>query len=247
MRTSVVCSLLLVPASMLGQSSSRLVSEAHVSTPKPGMTAQWEAGRKLHSEFHASQHDTWPVYTWQVMTGERSGSYLTVTPGHHWAEYDARQAFLKIDAPDIAKNLTPYNAATTMSYYVFLDELSQTKPPATPAMMRTSTYYSIMPGHTNEFIDAVKKINAAIQKTNYPIKPSRWYALANGGESPTYVQLVDRTSWSDMEPPEKTIDVMLKEAYGDSGSQLLDQLRRNCSKITTELSIYRADLSYIPK
>jgi hypothetical protein len=211
------------------------------------MTAQWEAGRKLHSEFHASQHDVWAVYTWQIMTGERSGSYLTVTPGHHWAEYDARQAFLKIDAPDVAKNLAPYNATTTMSYYVFLEEFSLTKPPATPAMMRTTTYYTVIPGHQSEFLDSVKKINAAIQKTHYPLKPSRWYALASGGETPTYVQLYDRATWADMEPAEKSVETMLKDALGDSGPQLLDQLRRSCSKITNELSVYRPDLSYIPK
>ncbi len=55
MRTLVVCCFLLsVPASVLSQSSPRMISEVHVSTPKPGMTAQWEAGRKAHSAFHAA-------------------------------------------------------------------------------------------------------------------------------------------------------------------------------------------------
>lgn len=247
MRKLLLCCFLLAPASILAQSSPRPVSEVHVSTPKPGMTSQWETGRKAHSAFHASQKDTWPIFTWQIMTGERSGSYITVTPGHHWSDYDSRQAFLKIDAPDIAKNLTPYVASTTMSYYVFREDLSMATPPATPAMMRTSTYYSVLPGHGNDFTDAIKKINAAIQKVNYPAKPSRWYQLANGGETPSYVQLIDRASWADMQPPEKALADALKEAYGDSGPQLLDQLSRSCSKITTELSVYRADLSYIPK
>src|SRR6266480_1000473 len=113
----VCCFLLFVPASVLAQSSPRTVSA-----------------------FHAAQKDTWPIFTWQIMTGERSGSYMTATPGRHWSDYDARQAFLKIDAPDIAKHLTPYLASTSMSYYVLRDDLSLSKPPATPAMMRTSTY-----------------------------------------------------------------------------------------------------------
>jgi hypothetical protein len=248
MRTFIVCcSLLLVPGSIVAQSSPRMVSEVHVSTPKPGMTAQWEAGRKAHSAFHAAQKDTWPVYTWQIMTGDRSGSYITATPGRHWSEFDARQAFLKIDAPDIAKNLTPYNASTSMIYYVYRDDLSLTKPPATPAMMRTTTYYTVIPAHANDFTATVKKINDAIQKTNTSSRPSRWYALANGGETPSFVQIVDRATWADMEPPEKSTEAVLKEAYGDTGPQLLDQLRHSCSKIVTELSVYRADLSYVPK
>lgn len=249
MRTFVVacCSLLFVSGSILAQSSPRMVSEVHVSTPKSGMTAQWEAGRKAHSAFHAEQKDTWSIYTWQILTGERSGSYITASPGHHWSELDARQAFNKIDAPDIAKNILPYVSSTTMSYYVFREDLSLTKPPASPAMMRTTAYYSVIPEHVNEFIATVKKINEGIQKSNYPTKPSRWYSLANGGETPTFVLITDRATWADMEPPEKTLEAALKEAFGESGPQLLDQLRRSCSKIVTELSVYRADLSYIPK
>jgi hypothetical protein len=208
------------------------------------MTAQWEAGRKEHSAFHASQKDTWPVYVWQIMTGERSGSYLSVTPGHHWSDYDARQAFLKKDAPEIAKSMGPSLGSTSMSYFTFREDLSLTKPPATPAMMRTTAYYTVIPEHTNDFIDAVKKINAAIQKTNAPVKPSRVYALTNGGDVPTFVLITDRATWADMEP-QKTTKAILKEAYGDS--QALEQLRRSCSKIVTELSVYRPDLSYIPK
>src|SRR5260370_39779979 len=63
MRKLVVCCFLLsVPASVLSQSSPRTVSETHVTTPKPGMSTQWEAGRKQHSAFHAAQKDTWSVY-----------------------------------------------------------------------------------------------------------------------------------------------------------------------------------------
>ena len=132
-----------------------------------------------------------------------------------------------------------------MSYFVFRDDLSRTKPPATPATMRTSTYFTVIPGHVNDFIAAFKKINEAIQKTNAPVKPSRMYSLANGGEG-TYVLITDRATWADMEP-QKTTDAILREAYGDSGPQVLEQLGLSCSRIVTELSVYRPDLSYIPK
>jgi hypothetical protein len=210
------------------------------------MTAQWEAGRKQHSAFHAAQKDTWPIYVYQIMTGERTGSYLSVSPGHHWSDFDARQEFVKVDTAQIAKDLGPYVATTSESYAVFRDDLSRTKPPATPATMRTSTYYSVIPGHSNDFIAAVKKIIEAIQKTNAPVKPSRMYSVVNGGEVPTYVLVTDRATWADMQP-EKTTEAILREAYGDSGPEVLDQLTRSCSRIRTELSVYRSDLSYIPK
>ncbi|HET7207966.1 MAG TPA: hypothetical protein VFI95_15425 [Terriglobales bacterium] len=242
-----VSSVLLLSASLLAQSSPQQVSEVHLFTPKPGMTTQWEAGRKQHSAFHVAQKDTWNVLVWQILTGERTGDYIAASPGLKWKDLDDREAFNKKDLPDVAKNMQPYTASTSTAYYVYRDDLSLTKPPATPAKMRTTTAYTLIPEHTNDFIDAVKKINEAIQKTNYPVKPSRWYMLANGGSAPTFVLVSDRASWADMEPPEKKLDDMLKEAYGDSGPQVLDQLRKSCRSIVSEMSLFRPDLSYIPK
>ena len=245
-KVALLMTLLFCATVALAQSSPQMVSEVNIATPKLGMTSQWEAGRKQHSAFHASQKDTWSVFVWQIMTGERSGSYMMASPGHNWKDLDAREDFNKLDFPNVEKTMGPYSADLgTSSYYVFRDDLSLTKPPATPAKMRTTSIYSVIPEHYNDFLDAVKKINAAIQKTNYPVKPSRWYALANGGETPTLVLVTDRASWGDMEPPEKKLDEALKDAYGDSGA--LDQLRRSCRRIVTELSVFRPDLSYIPK
>ena len=245
-RCAIVCAFVLWCVSAFGQ-TPQVVSEVNVATPKEGMTSQWEEGRKRHSAFHAAQKDTWSIYVWEITTGERSGSYLMASPGHNWKDFDGREAFNKLDAPDVAKNMGPYSTAGGTSYYVFRDELSLTKPPATPPKMRTSTYYSVIPSEVNNFLDAIKKINEAIRKTNFPAKPSRWYSLANGGDVPHFVQIVDRPSWADMEPPEKKLEDALKEAYGDSGPQLLDQLRKSTRKIETEMSVFRSDLSYMPK
>jgi len=243
----MLCALLLVPASMLAQSSPNMVAAVNVTTPKPGTTAQWEAGRKEHSAFHASQKDAWPVFVWQILSGDRTGSYASVEPGHHWSDFDAHEAFDKLDEPEIAKSILPYSAGNTMGLYIFRNDLSRTQPPATPAKMSTIISFSIIPGHGNDFADALKKINAGLQKSKYPDQPSRWYQLANGGDAPQYVLVIDRASWADLESPEKTMTAALKEAYGDAGPQLLEQLDRACSKITTELWVYRPDLSYIPQ
>ncbi len=243
----VLCALILWCASSYAQTGPQVVSEVNVATPKPGMQSQFEEGRKRHSAFHAAQKDTWSIYVWEVRTGDRSGAYIMASPGHNWKELDAREAFNKLDLPDVEKNLNPYATAGGTSYYVLREDLSLTKPTFPPAKMRTSSYYSVIPEHLNDFTDAIKKINDAIRKTNYPAKPSRWYQLVNGGEVPTFVLISDRATWGDMEPLDKKLEDVLKEAYGDSGPQALDQLRKSCHKIVSELSVYRADLSYVPK
>ena len=242
----VLCAFVLCYVWAYAQ-SPQVVSEVNLATPKPGMTAQWEEGRKKHSAFHAAQKDTWSIYVWEITTGEREGSYVMASPGHNWKEFDSREAFNKLDGPDVEKNMGPYQAHNATAYYVFRDELSMTKPPATPPKMRTSTYYWVIPAEVNNFIDAVKKINEALRKTNYPARPSRWYSLANGGDVPQFVLISDRASWADMEPPEKKLEDALKEAYGDGGPGVLDQLRKSTRRISSEMSVFRPDLSYLPK
>src|SRR5581483_10395386 len=109
----------------------------------------------------------------------------------------------------------------------------------------TTASYSVIPERLNDFTDAIKKINAAIQKTNYPAKPSLWYSLVSSGSVPTFVLVTDRASWAEMKPPEKKLEDALKEAYGDA--RALDQPRHSCSHIVNEMSVFRPDLSYIPK
>jgi hypothetical protein len=245
MRKCAVLCVVLVWCSVMLAQTPQVVSEVHIVVPKPGMQMQFEEGRKKHSAFHAAQKDTWRVYVWEITSGERTGAYMQASPGHSWKDFDDRAAFNKLDGPDVAKNMEPSSGASGTAYYVYRDDLSLTKPPANPAKMRTTVSYTLIPEHFNDFIDSVKKINAAIQKTNFPVKPSRWYALANGGETPTFVLITDRATWGDMEPPEKKLEDALKEAYGDASA--LDTLRKSCRKIVSEMSTYREDLSYIPK
>lgn len=243
------CGAICLSAAMFAQSTpqpQRLISEVNIATPKPGMTAQFEAGRKAHSAFHAAQKDTWSVFVWEITTGERTGSYLMASPGHHWADFDARADFIKLDEVDVAKNLAPY-ATTTTSYFAYRDDLSLSKPPATPSAMRTAIYYSVIPEHLGDFIDAMKKINAASQKLNDPTRPSRIYALANGGNAPQFVLITERATWADMEPVGMALDDLLKAAYGDDGKKILDQYRGSIAHVRTEMAVYRPDLSYLPK
>jgi hypothetical protein len=219
------------------------VTEVNVSEPKPGMLQQWEQGRKRHSDFHNTQKDTWTVHVYEIVTGEHVGSFVSVQSGHSWKDYDGRAAFDKLDAPDVEKNMGPYQTAGPRSFYLYRPDLSRAKEGGTPAKMLTVTHYWLIPEHVREFQEAVKAVNSAIEKASYPAKPGRWYQLANGGDVPHYALVVDRASWADMEAPPTTID----EALGQEGAQALATLRRSTKRILTELLEYRPDLSYVPQ
>src|SRR5262249_918717 len=63
----------VIPA--LAQQPGRLV-EIHINRVKPGLTQQYETGRKKLMAWHKSQNDAWSWYTWAVVTGEGTGSYV---------------------------------------------------------------------------------------------------------------------------------------------------------------------------
>lgn len=239
--------LLLTLGSLWSQAPSNPVAEIHVNVPKPGMTAQYEEGRKRHMQWHASQKDPWTWYVWEIITGPSTGSFVVGTLGHAWKDFDGRDTFQRADTADAAKSFQPHLGAQEMSYWIMRADLSTAKEGA-PGKFLTVTHFWLDPAMGLVFTDAVKKVRDAIEKTKYAAKPSRWYQLANGGDGPHYVLVSDRTNMADMEPLPKTIDEAVAEAYGQAeGKAVMDSLRKSVHRVRTELLNYRADLSHVPK
>jgi hypothetical protein len=62
------------------------IVEIHINRVKPGMTQQYEAGRKKHMAWHKSQNDAWSWNTWAVLTGPATGSDVVGSFGDHWKD-----------------------------------------------------------------------------------------------------------------------------------------------------------------
>jgi len=249
---SIVAALLTLSAAAVAQMQGGPVTRVYVNRVKSGMEQQYEAGRKKHMAWHRSQNDTWSWYVYQVLTGENTGSYVVVTPGHNWKDFDGRDQFEKADAADAAANLGPSQASSTLSYYVNLPNLARPAPgeasaaAQAPAPYVTVLSFRLSPEGVPDFIAAVKKITEGMTKTNYPYLHSEWFSLANGGQGPEFVLVSDRRTFADMQPPEKTLDAMMQEAFGDEGAAVMKSVRNSYRSTYTELLQYRPDLSYVP-
>jgi hypothetical protein len=244
----VLCAMTLAFPAFAQQSGT--VAEINFQQPKPGMTKQYEAGRKKHMAWHKSQKDTWTWHTWEVVSGDNSGTYIVGTFQHAWKDFDGREKFLQADQADLEANVGPSVAHTASRYYVERPDISlnPSTPTSTPAAMVSVTSFLLKPESVNDFIDAVKKINEGIKKTNYAVQgPGRWYQLINGGEVPLYVLVGDRATWAAFQPNDKTLDAMMEEAYGkEQGAAILAAGRKAIRSQTTSASKYRPDLSYVP-
>jgi hypothetical protein len=111
--------------------------------------------------------------------------------------------------------------------------------------MLTVVHYFVKPSGLGQFTDSIKRVNAAIVQAKYPMKASRWYVLANGGEGPHFVLVTDRNSWADMQGPEQQMVDMLKQVYGND-DKTMQNLRDAVDHTMSEMLEFRADLSYMP-
>jgi hypothetical protein len=242
---SLVALVAAIPA--LAQQPGKLC-EIHINRVKPGMTQQYEAGRKKHMAWHKGQNDTWSWYTWAVVTGEGTGSYVVGTFEHNWKDLDGREKFTQADAADAQANMGPSLAGEEESFYLYRDDLSLAPQAFPPAPLISVIHFMLKPDGVNDFVEAVKKINDGFKKTNYPqAGASRFYQLANGGEGPHFVLVGDRANWGSFQPPtDKTLDAMMEDAYGkEQGAAILSSLRKAIRSVYTEALQYRPDLSYV--
>ncbi|MDP9159566.1 MAG: hypothetical protein M3O09_04980 [Acidobacteriota bacterium] len=224
------------------------VCRVYFSTPKPGASQQYEAGRKKHMQFHRDQKDTWTWNTYAIETGDNAGTFVTSSCGHAWKDLDEWEARMgKADIVDGANNLTPYIQGGRNGVYVYRSDMSLAPASQTPSPMTAVTIFVLHPGAAPDFTEAVKKINEALRKQADWPKTSGWLQLVNGGEGPTFVLLNSRKNWGDFAPLTKTVADVLNEVYGkESADQIQKTIRDSTAHQFTEEAAYRADLSYQP-
>lgn len=214
---------------------------------KAGAGAAFAEGRKRHMELHRQQKDAWGWFTWEIVNGPREGQFLTGSFGHLWKDFDGREAFDALDAPDVAKNLAPHVAGTESSYWAHMAEAS--RPPAVdagPSAFSQLTHYYVHPADVPRFEDALKEVKAALDKIGWPVR-SGWYRLISGGSGPHYVLSTARANWAAFAPLEKSLLEGLTEAVGARrATELLDTVRASTDHVETEILAYRAELSYVP-
>ena len=242
----VVVSVLLLALPAMAQDEPGTLARAFFLTIKPGMTQQFEEAYKQHIAWHRQQNDTWEWHTWQYETGERLGQYLVRTPGHHWEDFDAQAEFSAADTADFSAGAGQYVSSTSSTFSRLLPKVSRwPEGDAMPAFVEVLTF-RLRYGASREFNYAIKKINEAINKSDWPVHYA-WLTTVSGGQLGTYILVLPHKNWADFKDPEKSFPAMLEEVYGRvEAGKVLKALTKSVLSESSQIARFRPDLSYIP-
>jgi hypothetical protein len=241
-------------AALAGFSASAQTNTGNIAalesqTPKAGMSQQYEQGRKQKADWHKQQKDNQPLYVFETISGENTGTYLVGRLDQHWADFDKPAIPDASDTEEFNKAIGAYVQSVTDHYYEYQPKVSNPDSSATgPAKYTELITFRVHRNKIPAFRGALVRLAEAVQKTKWPVH-YEWYELVNGGYEGTFVLTESHANWADFEdkPDDKPFREMLKDAFGQNESDsVYDRLENSIDSEYTEIVEFRPDLSYIP-
>jgi hypothetical protein len=241
-----VCLLSGLAGIVAAQQEPAQIVRIYYMTPKPGMEMQFEDGVKKHMAWHAQKKDTW---RWDVRfteTGPRSGEYVAVSAPRTWADWDKPVVTSEEDGQNYLQTMAPYVGSWSSILLRVRTDLSRGgEAPATPKFSSV-TFYHIKYGQTGKFVNAMRQVREALEKTNAPAR-STWFQVVASGRNAIFVVSTPRNSWAEFEltgpSPRERVEQVFGRAAADAIYADLDEsVQFTDSKITS----YRPDLSFVP-
>ena len=240
--------VLLGAVSVAAQSQPGTLAALEFQTPKNGAVTQYEAGRKQKVEWHKQQKDAQPLYVWEILSGDSTGTYIVGRLGQHWSDLDKPTV---PDASDLDtyRKLIASNVQTLVArYYEYMPKLSNPASSMTPSKFSEIITYHVHGDRDSEFRSSIKRFNEAIQKGKVPLT-YYWYELVNGGQGETFVLSIPHANWADFEdnPNVKPFRDILKDAFSAvEADEILKEFDASVKGTESEIIQLRDDLSYIP-
>lgn len=235
---------LLLGASAAAQAPGPIAKIYFVKV-KPGMQAKFEEAYKAHIAWHRAQKDTWVWDAWQFESGARVGQYAVVTPGHAWADFDARGDMDKADSAQAQEHLMPLMESLEVSWSRALPNVSGMPDNMQKVAVAQVTDFRVRPGMDFEFLGVIGKVSKALADMEGR-GPALWTQSLTGDGS-IYTMIDMHPDWASLEPPAKPLIERLAGKLGAlSAAQLVKTFSECVEGTHTNLVRYREDLSYQP-
>ncbi len=239
--------VLFAACSVVAQEKPGNIAALEFQKPKNGMVPQYEAGRKQKAAWHKQQNDPLPLFVWEILSGDDTGTYVVGRLGQHWADFDKPAIPDETDRAEFQKVVGNYVESVIARYYEFMPKISNPSGAKMPPKFSEILTFHVRYGKGSDFRSAIGRVYEATQKTKWPVN-YEWYELANGGPTGVYVLVLPRNSWADFEdkPDVKPFRDMLKEAFGQAeADSIVDRIDGSVQKETSEIIQFHPELSYL--
>ena len=241
---SLLVAALAVP--MLAQAPGGPVVRVATWKVRTGMAQQFEAGLKKHNQFHRVKNDPTRLETWQISSGANTGQYIRVVAQPNWAAYDTQTVDPTADEADSAANVNAYLESESVQWWRLLPEQSHGPMDMGPTAMDEILFFHLNMGHNQHFMHLIGKVAEAAKKNNWSER-YYFYALANGGETPTFALVIPKKNMAAFEEPEVTFYALLQKTFGPTETQMiLEGFDKAVHCERSEMISFREELSYIP-
>ena len=240
--------VMLFAFSVAAQQKPGTVAALEFQKPKNGMVKQYEDGRKQKAAWHKQQNDPQPLLVWETLSGPDTGTYIVGRLNQHWSDFDKPAVPDQADLEEYQKVVGVYVDSIVARYYESMPKISNPPGPTMSPKFDEIITFHVRYGKGSDFRSAISRIYDAAQKTKWPVN-FEWYALANGGDTGTFVLVLPRSSWADFEekPDVKPFRDMLKDAFGQAeADSIVDRIDGSVQSETSEIIQFHPELSYLP-
>jgi len=240
--------VLCIACSLGAQEKPGTIAALEFQKPKNGMVPQYEAGRKQKAAWHKQQNDPLPLFVWETLTGDDTGTYIVGRLGQHWADLDKPAIPDETDRAEFQKVVGAYVDSVVARYYETMPKVSNPTDSKLPSKFSEIITFHVRYGKESDFRSAIARVYDATIKTKWPVNYI-WYELASGGATGTFVLVLPHNSWADFadKPEVKPFRDMLKEAFGqEEADSIVDRIDGSVQKETSQIIQFHPELSYLP-
>lgn len=204
---------------------------------------RFREGYRAHLRWHAQARDRLVWYAWTVQSGPRKGLFIDGTAGATLAGLDARPD-LAGDAADSARNLGDSAQAMDIETWSLLPGPSTATPleARRPGKAIDAFLLAVPPGRALGFEQALANLARQRRPAAAPLS---WYRRMRGGAEASYMLLVTRDTWAEIEAQGATLGEILARAYAAPEAAVTAALAP-IETLATETWTYESRLSLIP-
>jgi hypothetical protein len=241
--------VLFAALSASAQTEQGRIAGVESQTPKNGMTQQYEEGRKQKAAWHKEKKDPSPLYVFETLTGQNTGTYLVCRFDLHWADMDKPPIADADDTAEFNKVVGSSVQSVTDQYYEFQPKMSyMDSSNAGPSKFTEFVTFHIKRDKIADFRSAIERTTEGAKKTSWSTH-FEFYELDFGGRTGTFVLAEAHPNWSDFEdkPGAKPLRHMLEDAFGATEADAVyTRLLASVDSEDAQILQYRSDLSYVP-